>query len=82
MISLFVGYGIFMITSSNKKESKKEAINECDIKLEHSDIQVNKIGTHSVYSPRSSGSSGGGFSSGGGSHGGGGFSGSGGSHRF
>lgn len=79
MISLFTSYAIFKIISSNKKSSNKELVNECEVKLDHSNIEIEKIGTHSVYSPRSSSSSSGGSSSRGG---GGGFSGSGGSHGF
>ena len=80
MISLFTSYGIFMMMSRNKKASKDDLINECDVTLEHSDIMVKKTGSHRVYSPISdSGSSGGGSFGGGG---GGGFSGSGGSHGF
>lgn len=82
MIASFSSYGIFMIASKNKRASQKELINECETYLKHSDIDVNRAGTHRVYSPRSEGgSSGGGFSGGGGSSGGG-FSGSGGSHGF
>ena len=67
MISLFASYGIFMQISRNKKAQKKELVKECDISLEHSDIIIEKTGTHKVYSPIRDSSS----SSGGGSFGGG-----------
>ena len=83
MLSCFISYGFFVIISKNKKASKEELINECTMSLKHSPIEAYNTGSHKVYSPRDSGSSGGGgFSGGGSSSGGGGFSGSGGSHGF
>lgn len=66
MISLFASYGFFMLIAKNKKASQKELINECVVSLEHSSIEVNKTGSHRVYSPVSDSSSSGGGSSGGG----------------
>lgn len=69
MISLFISYGFYMIITGNRKVSKKDLIDECEVSLEHSPIEVAKTGTHRVYSPVSDSSSGGSF--GGGSSGGG-----------
>ena len=66
MISLFASYGFIRLVSNNKKVSNKELIDECNIFLEHSEIEVKKTGTHSEYSPVSDSSSGGGSSGGGG----------------
>ena len=66
MLSLFASYGFIMMISQNKKASKKELIDECEIKFDHSEIDVKRTGTHSVYSPVSDSSSSGGSSGGGG----------------
>lgn len=66
MLSLFACYGFYILIIVNKKATNNELIEECEISLEHSEISVEKTGTHSEYSPVSdSSSSGGGFSGGG-----------------
>lgn len=63
MISLFISYGFYIMISKNRRASNKELIDECKIYLDHTDIEVRKTGSHSVYSPvesSSGGSSGGG----------------------
>lgn len=87
MISLFIGYGFVRVISHAKKATNYEIISESEMSLEHSQVEVQKTGSHKVYSPVSSSSSSGRSSSGGsssssGGGGGGGFSGSGGSHGF
>ena len=83
MISLFSSLMLFIYLSRNEKLSKEE-IKELGLtSIKHSNLNVEKVGTHSVYSPKvdtssssssssitrsSSGSSGGGFSGSGGSH--------------
>ena len=67
MISLFVSFGIFILSSRNKKASRNDLVKECISSLEYSPIEVTRAGTRRVYSPRSeSSSSGGGHSSSGG----------------
>ena len=67
MVSLFASYTLFVMISGNKKASQKELIDECEVFLEHGPIDVQKTGSHGVYSPVSdSNSSGGSSSSGGG----------------
>ena len=76
--AFFINFIIVLINSSVKRASNNEIIKTCDIEFNCANIVGSKTGTHSVYSPQSSGSSGG--SSGGG--GGGGSSGGGGGHSF
>lgn len=78
VVAFFVNFIIVLINSSTSRASNSEILNTCDISFTASNIVGRKTGTHSVYSPQSSGSSGG--SSGGG--GGGGHSGGGGGHGF
>lgn len=77
--AFFINFIIVLINSSVKRASNNEIIKTCDIEFNCANIVGRKTGTHSVYSPQSSGSSGG--SSGGGG-GGGGSSGGGGGHSF
>lgn len=79
VVAFFINFIIVLINSSTKKASNNEILKTCDISFNASNIVGRKTGTHSVYSPQSSGSSGG--SSGGGG-GGGGHSGGGGGHSF
>lgn len=66
MISLFVSYGFFIMSSKNKRANQNELVKECISSLNYSPIEVTKAGTRRVYSPVSdSSSSGGGHSSGG-----------------
>ena len=78
--AFFINFIIVLINSSVKRASNNEIIKTCDIEFNCANIVGRKTGTHSVYSPQSSGSSGG--SSGGGGGGGGGSSGGGGGHSF
>ena len=66
--AFFINFIIVLINSSVKRASNNEIIKTCDIEFNCANIVGSKTGTHSVYSPQSSGSSGG--SSGGGGGGG------------
>ncbi len=65
MLSLFTSYGIYILLSNNKKASKNDIIEECEVFLEHTPISVEKTGTHREYSPISDSSSSGGSFGGG-----------------
>lgn len=91
VVSLVSGFFIAFIYVLNKTKIKipkgSDILKNCDIDFKVNSINVQKSGTHKVYSPVSDSSSSGGSShSGGGgggfSGGGGGFSGGGGGHRF
>ena len=71
MVSLLVSYGVIKLLTVNKKASKNELIDECEVDLDYTPIQVVQAGTHKEYSPRSDSSSSGGSFGGGGSSGGG-----------
>lgn len=60
MISLLINFAIFKIATKNRKASNSELIKECEKMLEHTEPEVNKTGSHRVYSPIDHGSSGGG----------------------
>lgn len=79
ILAAFINFARVLVNSKIKTATNKEIIDKCDVKFEVKDIVATKSGTHRVYRPRDSGSSGGGFSGGGG---GGGHSGGGGGHSF
>lgn len=84
-ISAFFTFGLGIFLTKIKVPSNKSLLKNCDVDFRVNEINVTKIGSHSVYSPRSESSSSFGGSSGGGSSGGGGgggSSGGGGGHSF
>ena len=60
MLSLFINFAIFKLATNNSKASKNEQIKECERYFEHTTPNVEKTGSHRVYSPQSSSSGGGG----------------------
>ena len=77
VLAFFINFLVVLSHARIKEAKYTEVAKGCDIDFNLGAVNADKIGTHRVYSPQSSGSS-----SGGGGGGGGGSSGGGGGHSF